>query len=169
MPFDAARAQTIEMRLIDETLKILGPNGEHWMHGDEDDGRGNYCMWGAIRRARKRYSPAWKDDLEARIAEAIWQGQGLRYHFVVPFNDALGTTFTDVRNVLELAKVVTPTKETREILHCLKTATVAAIWLYGWRKGGKPRDLGPAAPAPKPVCAWWVWSRPRTSPTTTAS
>ena len=127
MPFDAARAQTIEMRLIDETLKILGPNGEHWMQGDEDDGRGNYCMWGAIRRARKRYSPAWKDDLEARIAEAIWQGQGLRYHFVVPFNDALGTTFTDVRNVLELAKVVTPTKETREILHCLKTATVAAV------------------------------------------
>lgn len=40
MPFDATPEQSIETRLIDEMLKILGPGGEHWFQGLVADKKG---------------------------------------------------------------------------------------------------------------------------------
>lgn len=38
--------------VIGKAIEILGPNGEHWITGDLEDGKGNYCMLGAINKAR---------------------------------------------------------------------------------------------------------------------
>jgi hypothetical protein len=43
MPFDATPTnQPNESRIIDAALRILGPNGEHWMKGSGVDAK--YCM-----------------------------------------------------------------------------------------------------------------------------
>jgi hypothetical protein len=145
MPFDAPPVPTIETRIIDEMLKIFGSNGERWLQGAEDDHCGNYCLWGALKRARQRYSPAWKDDVEAQIMEAIWQGQRLRFTFIISFNDALGRTFADIYDVLQLAKTAVPTKETRKIGHEAKTCSAALISLYSFQNARKRRAPALAA------------------------
>jgi hypothetical protein len=50
----------IEARVIDEALKILGPNGEKWIKGRETDKQHNHCMVGPISLARRRLKV--KDD-----------------------------------------------------------------------------------------------------------
>ena len=59
MPFDATEhaaldIDPVEARVIDEALRILGPNGEKWITGSETDKQHNHCMIGAIRLARRR-------------------------------------------------------------------------------------------------------------------
>src|ERR1700739_3767922 len=41
-------------RVIDEVLRILGPKGENWIQGSIKDGKGSYCLMGAIDLARER-------------------------------------------------------------------------------------------------------------------
>jgi hypothetical protein len=82
MPFDGNRSASvrnldapnnplpIEARIIDEALKILGPNGERWIQGREADKKRNHCMIGAVKLARRRLKMKG-DDTEHLIRNAL--------------------------------------------------------------------------------------------------
>jgi hypothetical protein len=87
--------------VIDEALKILGPDGEKWIKGREADRQHNHCMIGAIKLARRRLKV--KDDLTTDFVE-----QTLRRDHHIPhipsFNDDPCRRFDHVRQVMLLAK-----------------------------------------------------------------
>ena len=91
----------IEVRVIDEALKILGPDGEKWIKGRETDRQHNHCMIGAIKLARRRLKV--KNDLTNDFVE-----QALRRDRHIPhipsFNDDPCRRFDQVRQVMLLAK-----------------------------------------------------------------
>ena len=51
MPFDGTPEQNIESRIIDETLRILGPNGENWIKGSGVDDK--FCFLHARNMAKQ--------------------------------------------------------------------------------------------------------------------
>jgi hypothetical protein len=94
----------VEARIIDEALKILGPNGERWIQGREADKQHNHCMVGAIRLARRRLKVKG-DKTERLILNVLYRdGNTGRLQFIEGFNDKLGRRFDHVRETLLLAK-----------------------------------------------------------------
>jgi len=94
----------IEARIIDEALKILGPNGEKWIQGREADKQHNHCMIGAIKLARRRLKVKG-DDTERLMLNALYRDNGHgRLQFIEGFNDQSGQSFNRVRETLLLAK-----------------------------------------------------------------
>jgi hypothetical protein len=91
----------IEVRVIDEALKILGPNGEKWIKDYETDKQHNHCMIGAIKLARRRLKV--KNDLTKHFVEqALRRDQHISY--IPAFNDDPCRRFDHVREVMLLAK-----------------------------------------------------------------
>lgn len=101
-PDPARDAPPIEARIIDEALKILGPNGERWIKGYEADGKRNHCMIGAIKLARRRLKVK-RDDTERFILNAIFRDDNAE-SFIETFNDAPGRCFDHVRETFLPAK-----------------------------------------------------------------
>lgn len=97
----AVETDSVEVRVIDEALKILGPDGDKWIKGRETDRQHNHCMIGAINLARRRLKV--KDDLTKDLVE-----QALRRDRHIPhipaFNDAPHRRFDQVREIMLLAK-----------------------------------------------------------------
>jgi hypothetical protein len=94
----------IEARIIDEALRILGPNGEKWIQGREADQRHNHCMIGAIKLARRRLK-AKGDDTERLILRVLHRdGSSGRLPVIQGFNDKTGRSFNHVRETFLLAK-----------------------------------------------------------------
>ena len=91
----------IEVRVIDEALKILGPNGEKWIKDYETDKQHNHCMIGAIKLARRKLKV--KNDLTKHFVEqALRRDQHISY--IPAFNDDPCRRFDHVREVMLLAK-----------------------------------------------------------------
>jgi hypothetical protein len=90
-------------RVIDEALRILGPHGEQWIKGSEDDTKGNYCIMGAIDLAREKLNVRNADALRF-VRDAIRKEEGRSHAFIARFNDGDLTTFVNVRRILLLAK-----------------------------------------------------------------
>src|SRR5689334_7297960 len=112
MPFDAPVELPVAVRVIDEMLDIFGSHGEHWLQGREADRKGNRCMIGALKLARRRIK-ACDDSTERLIISAIQQFTGVKWQFqllfhptdpIIRFNDTRGRTFVDVRQVLLRAR-----------------------------------------------------------------
>ena len=91
----------IEVRVIDEALKILGTDGEKWIKGHEADKQHNHCMIGAIKLARRRLKV--KDDLTKHFVEHALRRAGHISH-IPAFNDDPCRSFDHVREVMLLAK-----------------------------------------------------------------
>ena len=98
---NAADGDPIEVRVIDEALKILGPDGEKWIKGYETDKQHNHCMIGAIKLARRRLKV--KDDLTKHFVEHALRCAGHISH-IPAFNDDPCRSFDHVREVMLLAK-----------------------------------------------------------------
>jgi hypothetical protein len=97
----AVNGDPIEVRVIDEALKILGPDGEKWIKGYETDKQHNHCMIGAIKLARRRLKV--KDDFTKHFVEqALRRGRHISY--IPAFNDDPDRHFDHVREVMLLAK-----------------------------------------------------------------
>jgi hypothetical protein len=116
MPFDGNRSASvrnldaphnplpIEARIIDEALKILGPNGERWIQGREADNKRNHCMIGAVKLARRRLKVTG-DDTERLIRNVLrHDGNCGGSTPVEVFNDRAVRSFSHVRETLLLAK-----------------------------------------------------------------
>src|ERR1700754_2081680 len=103
MPFDATPELPVETRLLDEMLRIFGPSGENWIQQEEADKVGGFCMIGALSQARVRLR-IFGDDTEAKIMQAICRHNGQPFAAIDVYNDDGKRTFSDVREVLELAK-----------------------------------------------------------------
>jgi hypothetical protein len=102
---DAPHCEPIEARIIDEALKILGPNGEKWIKGHEADKQHNHCMIGAIKLARRRLRV--KGDHTARLViKEIRRNHRFDWPDVsiIDFNDKPGRSFDQVRETFLLAK-----------------------------------------------------------------
>jgi hypothetical protein len=104
----AVDTDPIEARVIDEALKILGPNGEKWIKGRETDRQHNHCMVGAISLARRRLKV--KDDAtKDLVLKALRQERQIPH--IEAFNDNPGRGFKSVREIMLLAK--------REAMSCV--------------------------------------------------
>jgi hypothetical protein len=97
----AVETDCVEVRVIDEALKILGPNGEKWIKGREADNRHNHCMIGAINLARRRLKV--KNDLTKHFVEKALRRDQLIPH-IPSFNDEPRRRFDQVREIMLLAK-----------------------------------------------------------------
>ena len=97
----AVDTDPIEARVIDEALKILGPNGEKWIKGREADKQRNHCLIGAIKLARRRHK-AEKDGTKRLVLEEVHRSSG--DFSIETFNDNPGRRFNSVRKVMLLAK-----------------------------------------------------------------
>ena len=75
MPFDLAPEPSIETRILDEMLEILGPNGEHWIKDLEQDDKGGYCMLGALGLVLQRLGFPHADPI-TYINQAIYEAYG---------------------------------------------------------------------------------------------
>jgi hypothetical protein len=94
----------IEARIIDEALKILGPNGQKWIQGREADQQHNHCMIGAIKLARRRLKVKG-DATERLVLNVLYRDNGLgQLQFIERFNDKPGRSFNHVRETFLLAK-----------------------------------------------------------------
>ena len=98
---NAVDGEPIEVRVIDEALKILGPDGEKWIKGYETDKQHNHCMIGAIKLARRRLKV--KDDLTTHFVEQALRRDRHITH-IPSFNDDPCRRFDHVREVMLLAK-----------------------------------------------------------------
>jgi len=99
------REPPVEARIIDEALKILGPNGEKWIQGSEADSAHNHCMIGAIKLARRRLRV--KGDHTARLViKEIRRDHRFDWSNVsiIEFNDRPRRSFDQVRETFLLAK-----------------------------------------------------------------
>jgi hypothetical protein len=110
MPFDAPVELPVTIRVIDEMLDIFGAQGEHWLQGKQADRKGNRCMIGALKLARRRIK-ARDDSTDRLIINAIRQVGGVKQYLQIPlfdpivsFNDTRGRTFDNVRQVLLRAR-----------------------------------------------------------------
>ena len=106
MPFDLASEPSIETRILDEMLEILGPNGERWIKDLEQDDKGGYCMLGALGLVLQRLGFPHGDPI-TYINQAIYEAYG-KVISVVEFSDSPRRRFQEIRRVLRLAKTVTP-------------------------------------------------------------
>jgi hypothetical protein len=98
---NAVDGDSLEVRVIDEALKILGPDGEKWIKGHETDKQHNHCMIGAIKLARRRLKV--KEDLTKHFVEhALRRGRHIPH--IPAFNDDPCRRFDHVREVMLLAK-----------------------------------------------------------------
>jgi hypothetical protein len=113
MPFDNT-PETIESRIIDEALRILGPKGENWIKGTEF-GSQRVCMLHALNMARNQIGgQSMRDETEIRVVEAI----RLIHHRtqqVPDFNDDPERTFDEVVAVLQRAKTAKPSALGRKL------------------------------------------------------
>jgi hypothetical protein len=98
---NAADGDPIEVRVIDEALKILGLDGEKWIKGYETDKQHNHCMIGAIKLARRRLKV--KNDLTKHFVEQVLR-RDQHISYIPAFNDDPGRRFDHVREVMLLAK-----------------------------------------------------------------
>ena len=105
----AVDTDPIEARVIDEALKILGPNGEKWIKGRETDKRHNHCMVGAISLARRRLKV--KDDATKDLVLRVLRLEG-QIPLIEAFNDNPRRGFKSVREIMLLAK--------REAMSCVE-------------------------------------------------
>jgi hypothetical protein len=113
MPFDATPDQSIESRIIDEALRILGPNGEHWIKGSEF-GSQRVCMLHALNLAKHNLRTRG-DETELRVIEAIRVLHN-KSQQIPDFNDDPRRTFVEVLQVLQLARTVTPSALSRKLV-----------------------------------------------------
>ena len=97
----AVDTDPIEARVIDEALKILGPNGEKWIKGRETDKQHNHCMVGAISLARRRLKV--KDDATKDLVLKVLRLEG-QTPLIEAFNDNPSRGFKSVREIMLLAK-----------------------------------------------------------------
>jgi hypothetical protein len=75
MSLDGTTLLSMEARIIDKALTLLGPSGEKWIQGRRAGRRGNHCMIGSIKLARHRLK-ATGDDTERLLCNALrreWQ------------------------------------------------------------------------------------------------
>lgn len=100
MPYDGGNYQDTVARRM---LKVLGENGEHWIKGEMDDGRGNFCWTGAwccvcddIRRTDVGMT-------SFALGEAAARKTVPSDNFInIPlWNDAPERTFDDIKRALE--------------------------------------------------------------------
>lgn len=114
--------------LMDETISMLGPNGEHWIKHQASDMRGSHCALGAFSAARNivyqkylaenavSYNALDRDLVEyargialplaREIALEMYPTRVLRWnedevHAVAQLNDHPETEFEDMRSLLE--------------------------------------------------------------------
>jgi hypothetical protein len=97
-------------QIIDNALRALGPNGEHWCQHTLWDDRGRVCLIGALRKSANifvQWSVVTAKDEDFRIAfNAVSDVLRSEYGQQEPtvWNDQLERTFPEVRAVLEKAK-----------------------------------------------------------------
>jgi hypothetical protein len=105
----AVNTDPIEACVIDEALKILGPNGGKWIKGRETDKQHNHCMVGAISLARRRLKV--KDDATKHLVLKVLRQEG-QIPLIEAFNDNPRRGFKSVREIMLLAK--------REAMSCVE-------------------------------------------------
>jgi hypothetical protein len=113
MPFDAAPDQSIESRIIDEALRILGPNGEHWIKGGDINGK--FCMLHALAFPKLGFPEPLEEETELKILEAIAKLHG-SYIYIPSFNDSPWRTFEEILAVLQLARTTRPSAALRRVV-----------------------------------------------------
>ena len=97
----AVDCDPIEARVIDEALKILGPNGEKWIKGREADQQHNHCIIGAIKLAQRRLKVE-NDGTKRFILDEVYRNS--RHFSIETFNDTPGRRFNSVREIMLRAK-----------------------------------------------------------------
>ena len=104
MPLDGTTLLSMKARIIDEALRLLGPNGEKWIQGRRADRRGNHCTIGAIKLARHRLR-AQGDDTERLLCNAPRRdGNYKGYLPIATFNDGADRQFNHLREIFLAAK-----------------------------------------------------------------
>jgi hypothetical protein len=102
---DPARA----IRLCDGLLRLFGRNGEHWIRGAYHDGRGAFCLVGAIDHLHYRYwSGRFAPDGSGQyLSAAIWPRRIPHYRpeHLVEYNDSC-TSFEQLRAVIVKARAL---------------------------------------------------------------
>ena len=101
---------TIRRQILIGALNILtGP--EKWLKGRYKDGKGNFCLLGAIIKSSEQlgvYTETHEGKLEhtkvhlkSRYVLGYHIAEKLGHASIPSFNDAAETTFEDVQNVLQ--------------------------------------------------------------------
>ena len=87
--------------VLRRTLKIFGPNGEHWTRRNYRNWVGNtvqYCMLGALNRATR------SDKLYCTTCDALIS-EGKKQHNInfdiIKFNDTRKRKFGEIRNLFQ--------------------------------------------------------------------
>lgn len=80
--------------VLAEALNVWGPNGEKWIQGLWNNGRGSYCLLGGIDAARRRLGGT--ADSYSKAVDAVSKEIN---HCLGPirFNDEYGRTFAQVK------------------------------------------------------------------------
>jgi hypothetical protein len=117
--FPYRRSAMQRHRVIDEMLRILGPNGEHWIQDKLADARGRFCMLGAMQYAQQKLNLTFSAGAGAAIMEAIKQHNDGLFQSIEALNDTQ-KSFLSVRRVLEAAKTVTPSNYSTAVTNDLR-------------------------------------------------
>lgn len=95
-------------QILQKTLDLLGPNGEHWCKHAYKTGDGSFCSYGALCEsvlndpdrfhAGSEYTKARLIlATQVKLARPNWKSD------IIDFNDNTETTFADVRRVFQKA------------------------------------------------------------------
>jgi hypothetical protein len=102
MPFDEASHHAMEVRILDEMLRILGQDGEYWIQDHERAGQ-RFCIVGALKHAEhllRIYNCHGTHQLISATIERCHD----THASIIDFNDSRDRSFADIREVLLLAK-----------------------------------------------------------------
>jgi hypothetical protein len=104
MRFDG-RQPCLEIQVIDKTLEVLGPNGEHWTWGARSDRHGNRCILGAVTYAQRKLGIK-RDKTLQLIRSAIYPPDDMSPDddIIMDFNDATERSFDEETFVLNRAR-----------------------------------------------------------------
>jgi hypothetical protein len=106
MPFDAITELSVEARVIDKALEILGPSGENWVQGSLHY-NGTYCMRGAIHSARRRLhirGDKTEDFIFNQFRDEYGDVGEPQKRLIEDFNDAPWRIFSTIRSVMMNAR-----------------------------------------------------------------
>lgn len=137
MPFDSTPEQTFESRIIDETLRILGPDGKHWIKGSGVDDR--HCLLHALNVAKHNVG-ASGDETHLRIIEAIRTVQN-SYINIPDFNDEPERVFADVLEILRIARTVRVSALTRKVGLHMDPAQLVNLFQNAERKARRRKAI----------------------------